>query len=106
MYVILTSKPDLYRTEANADIRLIEAWDYVLEGRVRARFQLGELLRETRVNVIETGDTPTINSVPSKFLERFDTLEEGRGEIRQLCSFGKLDARLVAVPLGEVADTA
>lgn len=98
MYVILTSKPGIYRTEPNDDIRVVEAWDYVLEGRVRARFRLGELLRETRVKVIGEGDAPTVNTVPSKFLERFDTLEAGRHELRRLCSFGTLDARLVAVP--------
>lgn len=98
MYIILTSKPGIYRTEPNADIRLVETWDYVLEGCVRARFQLGELLRETRVRVIGEGDAPTVNTVPSKFLERFETLEAGRHELRQLCSFGTLDARLVAVP--------
>ena len=96
MYVILTSKPGIYRTEPNDDIRVIESWDYVLEGRVRARFQLGELLRETRVRVIGEGDAPTVNLVPSKFLERFDTLEAGRGELRKLCTFGTLDAKLVA----------
>ena len=99
MYVILTSKPGLYRTEANADIRQVEAWDYVLEGRVRARFVLGELLRETRVQVIGEGESPTVNTVPSKFLERFDTLEAGRHELQQLCSFGNLDSQLIAVPI-------
>lgn len=97
MYIVLTSKPGIYRTESNDDIRVIEAWDYVLEGRVRARFHLGELLRDTRVKVIEEGDRPTINTVPSKFLERFDTLESARRELRSLCSFGTLDSRLVAV---------
>jgi hypothetical protein len=100
MYVILTSKPGIYRTESNDDIRVLEAWDYVLEGRVRARFQLGELLRETRVKVIEEGDMPAINTVPSKFLERFDTLEAARRGLQSLCSFGALDARLVAAPGG------
>lgn len=100
MYVILTSKPGIYRTESNGDIRVLEAWDYLLEGRVRARFQLGELLRETRVRVIEEGDMPTINTVPSKFLERFDTLEAARRELRNLCSFGTLDARLIEASNG------
>lgn len=99
MYVILTSKPGAYRTEPNADIRLVEAWDYVLEGRVRARFQLGELLRETRVQVIGEGESSTVNTVPSKFLERCETLEAGRRELQQLCSFGTLDARLIPAPL-------
>ncbi|HTJ99131.1 MAG TPA: ferredoxin [Bordetella sp.] len=103
MYLILTSKPGVYRTETNVDIRLLEAWDYVLEGRVRARFQLGELLRETRVKVISEDGTSTVNTVPSKFLERFDTLEAARLELQQLSRFGTLDARLVAVPIENTA---
>jgi len=99
MYVVLTSKPGIYRTEPGADIELIAAWDYVLHERVRAHFQLGRLIRETRVRVVDEGDASSVNWVPSKFLERFDTPDDGRRELERLCRFGTLDARLVPVPL-------
>ncbi|GAB2814153.1 hypothetical protein GCM10027276_13630 [Comamonas piscis] len=99
MYVILTSKPGQYHTQANADIQLIEAWDYHFCGRLLARFALGELLRETKVQVIEEGPGGTTNRVPSKFLERFDSLEQARQELQHLCQFGALDATLTAAPL-------
>ena len=99
MFVILTSKPGQYRTQANADIALCEAWDYHFCGRLLAHFAVGELLRETKVQVIEEGPGGTTNRVPSKFLERFDSLEQARQELQHLCQFGALDATLTAAPL-------
>ncbi|OZI76671.1 MULTISPECIES: hypothetical protein [Bordetella] len=99
MYVILTSKPGQYRTEAGADIALLEAWDYILCGRVRAHFEIGRLHRETRVRVVEEDGSGTVNWVPSKFLERFDSYDAARRELDQLCAFGGLDARLQAADL-------
>lgn len=94
MYVILTSKPGQYRTEPSADITLIDAWDYLDGGRVRARFQIGHLTCETRVRVIEEDGSGTVNSVPSKFLEQFDSYDAARRELAQLCAYGGLDACL------------
>lgn len=97
MYVVLTSKPGQYRTEPGADIELLEAWDYILCGRLRARFHIGRLLRETRVRVVDQDGI--VNAVPSKFLERFDTQERARRELDHLCAFGALDAHLQPVAL-------
>lgn len=103
MFVILTSKAGQYHTHANADIELLEAWDYLFYGRPQAQFAIGRLLRETRVKVVEAGDASVVNWVPSKFLERFETLEKAHAELANLCKFGNLDARLVACPLENVA---
>lgn len=105
MYVVLTSKPGIYRTEPNADIELAEAWDYTMDGRVRARFVLGRLCRETRVRIVEESEHPAVNWVPSKFLERFDTLAAGRRELEHLCCFGTLGATLVPVPLDDLSES-
>ena len=77
MFVILTSKPGQYRTVPSADIELLEAWDYLFYGRLQAQFVIGKLLRETKVQVVEEDASGTVNRVPSKFLERFDTLSLG-----------------------------
>ena len=99
MFVILTSKPGQYRTVPSADIELLEAWNYQFYGRVLAQFVLGRLLRETKVQVIEEDASGTVNAVPSKFLERFDSLEQARSELQHLCQFGALAATLTAAPL-------
>lgn len=95
MFVILTSKPGLYRTEPGTDITLIESWDYMDGTRLCARFQIGRLARATRVRVIAEDGSDTVNSVPSKFLETFDSYEAAKHELDQLCTHGGLDARLL-----------
>lgn len=94
MYVILTSKPDQFRTEAGAGLQPVEAYDYLFYGQVRAQFVIAELQAETRVRLVDETEPVTVNLVPSKFLEKFDTLERARAELRNLCSFGHMDAVL------------
>jgi hypothetical protein len=103
MFVILTSKPGQYRTTPSADIELIEAWDYVFYGRLQAHFVIGKLLRETKVQVVEDDESGTVNWVPSKFLERFDSMAQAHRELQHLCNFGSLDAKLIAVPVATAA---
>ena len=103
MFVILTSKPGQYHTLPSADIELIEAWDYQFYGRLQAQFVIGELLRETKVQVVEDDESGTVNWVPSKFLERFDSLSQAHAELQHLCNFGSLDAQLIPMPLAKQA---
>jgi hypothetical protein len=49
------------------------------------------------VRVVEETPQGTVNLVPSKFLERFDTLEAARAELRRLASFGSMDIALQRV---------
>lgn len=95
MYVILTSKPGQFRTEAGEGLRPIEHYDYLFCGRLRARFVVAELQAPTRVRVVDETEPVTVNLVPSKFLESFETLADARRELDHLCRFGDLDARLV-----------
>lgn len=103
MFVILTSKPRQYVTHPNADIEPLEAWEYRFYGELQAQFVVGRLQRETRVRIVEADGSGTVNFVPSKFLERFETLEAAHRELRTLCNFGSLDAKLVPVPVPAVA---
>lgn len=103
MYVILTSKPGQFRTEAGEGLRPIEHYDYLFCGRLRAHFVVAELQAPTRVRVVDETEPVTVNLVPSKFLESFETLADARRELDHLCRFGDLDARLVrqdAAPTG------
>jgi hypothetical protein len=94
MYVILTSKPGQFRTEAVRGLRPLEAYDYVFYGQTKAHFVIAELLEDsTKVRVIED-DTSIVNDVPSKFLEKFETTEQALKELRHLTSFGHMDTKL------------
>jgi ferredoxin len=103
MYVILTSKPGVYRSEAGAGMAACEQYDYFLCERLRARFLLAELQGPSRVRIVEEGDGQAVNEVPAKFLPTFKTLEAARAELQQLARFGDLDARLVRQALPEAA---
>jgi hypothetical protein len=94
MYVILTSKPGQFRTEAVRGLRPLEAYDYVFYGQTKAHFVIAELLEDsTKIRVIED-DTSIVNDVPSKFLEKFETTEQALTELRHLTSFGHMDTKL------------
>jgi len=95
VYVILTSKPGQFRTELGPELQPVETYDYMFGGRKRAEFVIAKLLREGKVRIVDEAAAPVVNLVPSKFLPRFDSLDRARDELRQLVSFGKLDADLV-----------
>lgn len=95
MYVILTTKPGHYRTETGADFRRLEAYDYEFCGRVRARFVLAELLRDSRMRIVDESEVRTVNEVPTKFLQKYATLEAARAELEALCRFGGMEIRLL-----------
>jgi hypothetical protein len=95
MYVILTSKPGQFRTEVVAHLRPVEAYDYLFYGRLRARFLIAELTGDTRIRVIDETEPVTVNDMPSKFLERFQSIESARRELQHLCPAGDMESALV-----------
>ena len=94
MYVILTSKPGQYRTEVTAGLRPVEAYDYLAQGRLKAHFVIAELSGTPRVRVVDETEPPVVNEVPSKFLPKYESVEQARRELRGLTSFGSVQARL------------
>ena len=95
MFTILTSKPGQFRTEPGDGMRPVESWNYLFYGRQRARFDIVEMRHEAKVRVIDLAGAPIINLVPSKFLEKFATIEEARESLQQLAKFGAMDIELV-----------
>jgi len=95
VYVILTSKPGQFRTEAGEGVQPVEAYDYLFCGRKRAQFVIAELARDTKVRIVEESGAAAVNLVPTKFLPRFVSVEEARLELEQLIRFGDLDSKLV-----------
>ncbi|HEY8290545.1 MAG TPA: ferredoxin [Acetobacteraceae bacterium] len=97
MFVILTSKMGQFRTEIIDGLRPCEAYDYLFYGQKRAHFVIAELLWDVKVRVIDESPPPLINEVPSKFLPKFDNLEQARAELRHLTRFGGLETALELV---------
>ena len=94
MFVILTTKPGIFRTELVEGLRAVETYDYLFCGRKRAEFVIAELSGEVRLRVIDEAEPPVVNEVPSKFLEKFPTVERAMAELRHLTAFGTMDAVL------------
>lgn len=95
MYIILTSKPGLFHTVAGDGVEIIESYDYLFYGKTKAVFDIAAVDRPTKVRVIEDEPPFTVNSVPSKFLGQFDSVEQARDELRNLTRFASLDISLV-----------
>lgn len=97
-YVILTSKPGQFRTEPVPGVEPLETWEYLFYGKPRAVFVIAALHGAVKVPVIdETGGpdaAPVVNHVPSKFLERFETLDAARRALEALAHFGSMDLSL------------
>ena len=95
MYVILTSKVGQFRTEIVDGLKPLASYDYLFYGTKKATFVIAELLKETKVRVIdEAWSPPIVNEVPSKFLEKFATPERAFDELQHLTSFGHMDTKL------------
>jgi hypothetical protein len=94
-YVVLTSKPGLYRSEADAGVEILETYDYLFYGKTKAIFQIARLARQARIRVVEDAPPHVANLVPTRVMEQFASLEDARRAVAQLASFGSLDAALV-----------
>jgi hypothetical protein len=80
-YVILTSKPGQFRTEVTEGLEPLEAYDYLCFGRKRAGFVIARLAAPMRIRIVDETPPPVVNYVPSKFLEKFETVEGARREL-------------------------
>lgn len=83
-YVILAGKPGIFHTEIGADTRAVARYDYVFHGRVRARFVIAALERDTRIVVVDEGQPPTVSHVPSKLLKKYASVAEARRDLEHL----------------------
>ncbi|MGZ5036654.1 MAG: hypothetical protein ACXWG1_13025 [Usitatibacter sp.] len=98
VFVILTSKPGEFRSEAGEGMQAVESYDYSFCGRKRARFVIAKVTGPGRVTIVDETPPPVVNSIPSKFLPKFDTVEGARRELEDLAVRGGGDCTLVRVP--------
>lgn len=93
-YVILTSKPGQFRTEVVEGLQAVESYEYTYCGRKRAQFVIAELKAPTKVRIVDETPPMVVNLVPTKFLEKFKTVEGARHELEALASSGGAEAAL------------
>jgi hypothetical protein len=97
-YVILTSKPGQYRTEATGELIPVEAWDYVYSGRHLATFVIASLYGEARIRVVDESDTAAVNDMPVRFLEKFPDRGAAFEALQVLVGTRDSDAQLLMRP--------
>ena len=88
-FVILTSKPGRFHTAPADGLRPVEAWNYMVDGRKRAEFVIAEITGAPRITIVDETPPATVNSIPSKLLERFATVKSARREIEVLAKVGR-----------------
>lgn len=98
VYVILTTKPGVFRTEGGGDVDIIETYDYVFYGRALAQYSIARLHGETKLVVTEETPPYVVNRVPSKFLEKFASVEAARKELAHLTRYGNMESTLTLRP--------
>lgn len=97
MYVVLTTRPGEFRTEITRGLKPVESYDYIFYGRKRASFTIAELDEAIKIRIVEDDAPFSINDVPSKLFEKFDTLDEARAELNTLTHYGTMDIKLKKV---------
>lgn len=99
MYVILTSKTGIFRTELGPGLRPVEAYEYSFFDRVKARFVIAEIEGAPKITVVEDEPPHVVNRIPSKFLQKYQTLEAARSELQHLVKFRDMEVKLEQMPV-------
>lgn len=94
MYVVLTSKPGEYRTEPGAGVETVAAYEYHFHGRLKAIFAIARVQDGSRVRIVEETPGGTVNDIPTRQMEKFDTREQAYEELAGLTRFGTMEAEL------------
>jgi len=95
MYVVLTSKPGEYKTEAGPGTTILSSYEYRFYGKTKAIFSIAKIEADSRVLIIEEGEDGTTNNIPTRQMEKFNSQEEALEELQDLTVFGSIRAELV-----------
>lgn len=98
MYVILTTKPGVFKTELGEGLTAVEAYDYILFGRRKSQFVIAKIEGSPKIRIVEDEPPHVVNLIPSKFLQKYQSVEAAYEELRSLAKFSSEDVRLEKVP--------
>jgi ferredoxin len=106
MYVILTSKPGVFRTELGEGLTAVDVYDYILFGRKKAQFIIARIEGSPRITIIEDEPPHVVNHIPSKFLQKYESAAAAYEDLQQLSNAASDDVRLEPVAAAPAAPVA
>jgi ferredoxin len=100
MYVILTTKPGVFKTELGEGLTAVDAYDYMLFGRRKSQFVIARIEGSPKIRIVEDEPPHLVNLIPSKFLQKYQSVQAAYEELRSLAKFSSDDdVRLDQVPV-------
>lgn len=100
MYVLITSKPGEYDAIPGDGVTPVKRFDYFFYDRKRASYVIAEVQSSSaRVGIRELDEQGTCNSVPIKFFESFESVEDAEKELASLAQVGDGNVSLVEAGL-------
>jgi ferredoxin len=103
LYVILTTRPGVFKTELSEELTPVEVYDYFLFGKKRAQFVIAHIEGSPKIKIVEDEPPGVVNHVPSKFLQKFETVGAAHAELQHLARYSSSDARLEKVAAARAA---
>lgn len=94
MYVILTTKPGVFKTELAEGLTAVEAYDYILFGKRKSQFVIARIEGNPKIKIVEDEPPHLVNRVPSKFLQKYESVGAAHQELLELAKFAITDAHL------------
>jgi hypothetical protein len=95
MFVVLTSKPGLYRTEAMEGLVPVGTYQYFEGARLLATFVIAELCCESTIRIVDEAEGGQSNIIRTKFLDRFVSRMEAYRTLMELARHGGSGALLL-----------
>lgn len=106
MYVILTTKPGVFKTELSDGLTAVEAYDYILFGKRQAQFVIARIEGSPKIHIVEDEPPHVANRVPSKFLQKYESIGAAHRELLHLAKFSRGDASLEKIAEAAVGQAA
>jgi ferredoxin len=97
MFVILTTKPGVFKSELGDGLAAVEVYDYFLFGRKKAQFVIASIEGSPKITIVEDEPPHIVNRIPSKFLQKYQTVAAAHQELQELTKFSSEDVRLEKV---------
>lgn len=94
-YILMTSKVKEYVAEPEKGMTVVKVFDHYFCDQKRSEFSVARVESpDARVRITELGEGGTVNSIPFKFFESFDSVDGAESELQELVSADPENTRI------------